>query len=122
MPLTDIAIPILPSRSVSETMRFYERLGFAGRLCGAGDSYAILTRGSVEIHFFTDRELRPADSSAGCYVRVSDVEGVYGAWSAADLPRRGIPRMDPLEDKPWGMREFAVVDADGNLVRVGQAL
>jgi len=30
--------------------------------------------------------------------------------------------MDALEDKPWGMREFAIVDADGNLIRIGQAL
>jgi len=27
--------------------------------------------------------------------------------------------MDALEDKPWGLREFAVVDPDGNLLRVG---
>jgi hypothetical protein len=30
--------------------------------------------------------------------------------------------MDRLQDKPWGMREFAVVDPDGNLVRIGQVL
>ena len=122
MPISDIAIPTLPSRSVRETLVFYGRLGFEGKLCGAGDSYAILTRGSVEIHFFTDPDLRPAESSAGCYLRVSDVERVYGALAAADLPRRGIPRMDPLEDKPWGMREFAIVDLDGNLLRIGQEL
>ncbi|EJH4818460.1 GNAT family N-acetyltransferase, partial [Pseudomonas aeruginosa] len=27
-----------------------------------------------------------------------------------------------LEDQPWGMREFALVDPDGNLLRVGQEL
>jgi hypothetical protein len=36
------------------------------------------------------------------------------------LPKRGIPRMDAIENKPWGMREFAVFDEDGNLLRVGQ--
>jgi uncharacterized glyoxalase superfamily protein PhnB len=25
----------------------------------------------------------------------------------------------PPEDKPWGMREFAVVDPDGSLLRIG---
>jgi len=30
--------------------------------------------------------------------------------------------MDTIENKPWGMREFAVVDEDGNLLRVGQLL
>jgi hypothetical protein len=38
------------------------------------------------------------------------------------MPLRGIPRMDAIENKPWGMREFAIVDEDGNLLRVGQDL
>jgi uncharacterized glyoxalase superfamily protein PhnB len=57
-----------------------------------------------------------------CYLRVADVEAVYRAFTGAGLPQAGMPRMDVLADKPWGMREFAVVDPDGNLLRVGQAL
>jgi len=117
----DIAIPILPSRSLSDTLAFYRRLGFDGVIHGHGD-YAIVTRGTVELHFFTHRELRPAESSAMCYIRVSDAEGIYRAFAAAELPRKGIPRMDALEDKQWGMREFAIVDSDGNLLRIGQTL
>ncbi len=30
--------------------------------------------------------------------------------------------MDALEDKPWGLREFAVVDPDGKLLRIGQVI
>jgi len=30
--------------------------------------------------------------------------------------------MDILEDKPWGLREFVVVDLDGNLIRIGQII
>ena len=76
----------------------------------------------MEFHFFTHRELIPAESSAMCYIRVSDVESIYRAFALAGLPRRGIPRLDALEDKPWGMREFAIVDSDGNLIRIGQTL
>jgi uncharacterized glyoxalase superfamily protein PhnB len=79
-------------------------------------------RGAVEIHFFTHKELIPAESSAGCYLRVLDVESIYRAFAASQLPKKGIPRMDALEDKPWGLREFAVVDPDGNLLRIGQLL
>jgi hypothetical protein len=119
---SDIAIPILPSRSLGNTLSFYERLGFSGEVLGEGDSYAILTRGNVELHFFLHAELRPAESFAGCYIRVGDVESMYKAFSSAKLPKRGIPRMDELGDKPWGMREFAVIDEDGNLLRIGQVL
>ena len=119
---TDIAIPILPSRSLSKTLEFFGRLGFDGKILGAANDYAILTRGDLELHFFLHTELRPAESFAGCYVRVADVESLYQAFSLAELPRRGIPRMDRIESKPWGMREFAIVDEDGNLLRVGQEL
>lgn len=121
MPSAELAIPVLPSRSLPATLAFYERLGFTGRLLGGG-TYAVLTRGDVEIHFFAHPELRPEASHAGCYVRVADADLVFGAFRAAALPRQGIPRMDPIGDKAWGMREFAVVDEDGNLVRIGQAL
>jgi hypothetical protein len=30
--------------------------------------------------------------------------------------------MERLEDKPWGLREFAIVDPDGNLLRIGQVI
>ena len=117
----EIAIPILPSRSLSDTLAFFRRLGFDSEIHSFGD-YAILTRGTVELHFFTHRELIPAESSAMCYIRVLDAESIHRAFALAELPRKGIPRMDALEDKPWGMREFAIVDSDGNLIRIGQNL
>ena len=122
MPPFDLAIPILPSQSVADTLTFFKQLGFDGTLCGAGNSYAILTRGTVELHFFTHPELSPAESIAGCYIRVVHVESIYQAFLLADLPQRGIPRLDPLENKPWGMKEFAIVDPNGNLIRIGQTL
>lgn len=122
MERSDIAIPILPSRSIPATVAFYLRLGFEGDAHAFDQNYAILTRGAVELHFFQHDTLLPAESSAGCYIRVTDVEAIFSAFSQSQLPRTGIPRMDTLEDKPWGLREFAVVDPDGNLLRVGQII
>jgi catechol 2,3-dioxygenase-like lactoylglutathione lyase family enzyme len=118
----DLAIPTLPCRSVSDTVAFYSRLGFEGGAHPSNRDYAILRRGAVELHFFTHRGLVPAESSAGCYIRVSDAEGMHRAFASASLPPTGMPRMDALEDKPWGLREFAVVDPDGNLLRIGQVI
>jgi catechol 2,3-dioxygenase-like lactoylglutathione lyase family enzyme len=120
MQSADIAIPILPGRSLPDTVRFYAALGFDGEIIGG--HYAILTRGDLEIHFFAHPDLVPAESHAGCYLRVADVDAIHAAFARAALPHQGIPRMDALENKPWGMREFAVVDADGNLLRIGQVL
>ncbi|RTL39099.1 MAG: VOC family protein [Burkholderiales bacterium] len=116
----DLAIPVLPSRSLQATVDFYARLGFDGEIIDG--VYAILTQGDVEIHFFLHTDIVPGDSWAGCYLRMIDVAPLYQAFQAAQLPAKGIPRMDLLADKPWGMREFAVVDEDGNLLRIGQVL
>lgn len=118
----DIAIPILPSRSIVKTAAFYKAMGFEGGPHEHDSNYAILRRGSIEIHFFTHPELKPEDSWAGCYLRVADVKPIYEAMSALGLPSQGIPRVERLEDKPWGLREFAMVDPDGNLLRIGQII
>lgn len=117
----DIAIPILPSRNLANTLDFYRRLGFDGFIHSQG-GYAIMLRGPLELHFTVHRELVPEKSVACCYIRVSKVEGIYSEFLLANLPSEGIPRMDILENKPWGFREFAVVDPDGNLVRIGQVI
>lgn len=120
----DRAIPILPARSIEATAAFYRALGFAGGAHSADPGYAILRRGTTELHFFHHPALVPADSWAGCYIRVADVADWARrfASSGLGLPAHGIPRFEPPEDKPWGLRELALVDPDGNLVRVGQVL
>lgn len=120
MPATDLAIPILPSRSFERTQAFYGKLGFEGG--AVSPDYAILRRGPIELHFFLHPDLAPADSWAGCYLRLADVDSMYMDFAEAKLPAQGIPRMDRLENKPWGLREFAVIDEDGNLLRIGQIL
>lgn len=122
MSTLDLAIPVLPSRSIPDTVSFYKSLGFEGGPHDFNKDYAILTRKGIEIHFFKHRELNPWASSAGCYIRVSEVDPFYQSCLNLALPATGIPRLDPLENKPWGLREFSVVDVDGNLIRIGQIL
>lgn len=113
------AIPILLSRSIKSTIQFYARLGFVGQ---AEEHYAILRRGAMELHFSLDTSLDPTTSSSMCYLRVGDADALYQELLTAQLPHTGIPRMDVIADKPWGMREFAIVDEDGNLLRIGQTI
>lgn len=119
---TDLAIPILPCRSVSATTEFYRRLGFEGGAHEFDSNYAIFKRGTIELHFFAHAELDPDTSWAGCYIRVSDVQSLYEVSSASGFSTCGRPSIRPLEDKPWGLKEFAVVDLDGNLLRIGEVI
>jgi catechol 2,3-dioxygenase-like lactoylglutathione lyase family enzyme len=116
-------IPILPCRDLDELLLFYGPLGFVLEFEQTEpDVYAILRLEEAEIHFFGYPGVDPATSIAGCYVRVSDADALYAAWSRLGLPAKGIPRLDAIADKPWGLREFAVVDPAGNLIRVGHIL
>ncbi|HRD71729.1 MAG TPA: VOC family protein [Aquimonas sp.] len=122
MPIADIAIPQLPSRSMVRTIRFYTALGFDVEVVSPHQDYAIGRRGSLEVHFFLHPGLLPRESSFGCYFRVGDVDALYAQFSTVNLPNAGIPRITTLENKPWGLREFAIVDEDGSLIRIGQVI
>jgi catechol 2,3-dioxygenase-like lactoylglutathione lyase family enzyme len=118
---TGIAIPILPSRDLTETRAFYARLGFtaAGWWPTEFGGYAILVRGDLTMHFFAYPELSPKENYGQCYWRVTDPDGLHSEFSGAGLDSWPDARVTPIEDKPWGTREFALVDPSGNLVRIG---
>jgi aspartyl protease family protein len=63
MPKQDIAIPQLPSRSLTKTLQFYSRFGFRGEIVGPAGDYAILERGRLEVHFFLYEALKPEESA-----------------------------------------------------------
>ena len=113
-----VTIPTLPSRSLPATIAFYQRLGVDGTLIG--DGCAILSCGPIAQHFFPHPDLKPQACDAGCDVRLQDVDALHAALAAAQLPAQGIPRLRRVEDKPWGMRECALLDTDGNLLKFGR--
>jgi catechol 2,3-dioxygenase-like lactoylglutathione lyase family enzyme len=123
MAISDVTIPTLPARDLDETIAFCGVLGFKAVFRHPDpEGYAIVRRDALEIHFFRWPALDPALNYAGCYMRVSDVDALYEAFSAARLPARGIPSLGGIEKKFFNMREFRLVDPNGNLLRVGEEL
>jgi hypothetical protein len=116
------AVPILPSRDLGETLEFYARLGFENRGPPPDDSdYIIIGRGGVELQFAGARGIDPFTTSASCYIRTVDADALYAEWLQTGIsydPATGSRLMPPL-DTDYGMREFALVDPSGNLIRVG---
>jgi hypothetical protein len=122
MTYVDRSIPLLPAKSMVATLDFYRRLGFDCEIVSPNNDYAIADRGTLEVHFFLYTDLMPHTSSFGSYFRVNDVDSLYQEYSRLGLPTAGVPRITNLEDKPWGMREFALIDLDGSLIRIGQEI
>lgn len=115
------AVPILPSRDLRESLAFYGALGFENR--GAPPEtwdYLIVGRGSIELHFYLDLDVDPLRTAASCYLYVQDAQALYEDWVAIVVPNRSTgSRVVPPQLTDYGMREFALVDRNGNLVRVG---
>ncbi len=82
----DLAIPVLPSRSLPGAIAFFARLGFEGEILGQGDAYAILTRGDLELHFVLHAALVPAEHLGGLLLesrrRRVVIQGLLGSRSA----------------------------------------
>ena len=123
MPQIDIAIPILPARDLEETIEFYKHLGFALAYRHPDrDDYVILRRGTLELQFFHWPQLDTQATFAGSYLRVGDVDAIYQSFAGARLPARGTPSLGGIKRRFWDMREFHLVDCNGNLLRVGEPL
>lgn len=112
--------PILPARDIIAAQAFYAAIGFQTVFLN-GD-YLLMTRDQAEVHFFRHAELDPYANYCGAYLRPGDVDALSREIAALELPRKGIPRFEPAQDKPWGMREFALIDPDGNLIRGGRKI
>ncbi|MBP5899440.1 VOC family protein [Streptomyces scabiei] len=120
-------IPILPCRTLQPVLDFYEALGFEVTLQQRSPNpYAVVERGEVELQFFGLKSFDPASSFSTCYVVTDDVDGLYTAFRAGlketygRIPTRGLPRLGPLKDMSYGMRQFLMTDPGGNCIRVGQ--
>jgi catechol 2,3-dioxygenase-like lactoylglutathione lyase family enzyme len=120
--VTDYAVPILPAGDLDATLAFYERLGFEST--GAMPEkwgYLIIRRGGIQLHFYRDPDVNPRTTDHSCYVYTDDADSLHGEWNAVGVPRDPATgsRLQPPVDTDYGMREFALVDPNGNLVRVG---
>lgn len=113
--LIDI-IPKLPMRNKTLTKEFYiNNLSFK-ELSDYGD-YLIVGKDNVEIHFFEFRELDPKENYGQVYIRMKDIDTLYQSL----LDRKiAIHPNGNLQSKPWGQREFALLDPDNNLLTFGQ--
>jgi hypothetical protein len=125
--LIRLTIPILPCRTLQPVLDFYTALGFEVTFQQRSPQpYAVVARGGIELQFFGMKRYEPAESVSTCYVLTDDVDGLYEAFRAGlraaygRIPTRGLPRIGPLKDMSYGVRQFLMTDPGGNCVRVGQ--
>nr|WP_315178741.1 VOC family protein [uncultured Flavobacterium sp.] len=117
--LTDIN-PKLPMRNKSITRDYYlNELGFEEYGSADFDGYLMVQKDSIQIHFFEFKELDPKENYGQVYIRTDDIDKLY--QSLLDK-KTSIHPNGPLEIKPWGQKEFSLLDPDNNLLTFGQSI
>ena len=116
--LTDIN-PKLPMSNKSVTRDFYlNKLGFV-QYGGDHEGYLMIEKDNVQIHFFEFKDLNPNENYGQVYIRTDDLDTLYKSFqnNQVTIHPNGAP-----ETKPWGQKEFSVLDPDNNLLTFGQSL
>lgn len=131
--------PVFEVRDLEAAMAFYRRLGFAVRRHDQG--YGFAERDGLRLHLRVSPDIEPFSNYAEVYVQTPDVDRLHEEWRdcgllpvpgaidaslKAEVERRwhaGEPvglLSETVEDKPWGVREFAIRDLDNNHLRFGR--
>jgi catechol 2,3-dioxygenase-like lactoylglutathione lyase family enzyme len=105
--------PWFPVSDVTAALAFYrEQLGFdLGWIWGDPPTHANVCRGAIDISL----ALEPSRAGTGeAYVGLRGVDAYY-----KELQGRQV-QVGELDDREYGMRDFALVDPDGNRLVFGE--
>lgn len=105
-------------RNKVHTKEFYlNQLSF--ELISDYGDYMLLKKDEIELHFFDFKSLNPLENYGQVYIRVSEIDHLYTALIDNGI---SIHPNGKLEIKPWGQKEFSLLDPDHNLLTFGQAV
>ena len=101
---------------IAKSIEYYrDALGFEVTFqYGKPTFYACLCRDEIDLHLLAAHETEQLPGHGGICVFVTDVDGVY-----AELAGRGAKVLKPPQNYDYGMRDFDVVDPDGNHLTFG---
>ena len=108
--------PKLPMRDKNITREFYiNRLEF--KEIGDYEGYLMVQKDEIEIHFFEFKDLDPKENYGQVYIRTNSINAFYQTLLDKKIT---IHPNGKLELKPWGQKEFSLLDPDTNLLTFGQ--
>ena len=112
-PVLERATPVLGADDISAAINYYRSvLGFSeGWKRGSPPVIAQVVRDDVEVHL--TRRVGSATSSV--YLYVQGVDAYH-----AEIKARGGNIVEPIGDRPAGMRDFVVRDPSGNSLAFGE--
>ncbi|AIY12776.1 bleomycin resistance protein [Cellulophaga baltica] len=112
--------PKLPMRNKTVTKQYYiDQLGFNELGTVAYDDYLMISKDDIEIHFFKFETLKPKENYGQVYIRTTNITELYQTFLNKKI---SIHPNGSLNLKPWGLKEFSILDPDHNLITFGEQL
>ncbi|WP_405384849.1 bleomycin resistance protein [Maribacter sp. LLG6340-A2] len=112
--------PKLPMRNKAMTKSYYcNSLSFDVIGTDEFPEYLMLRKDDIEIHFFLFENLNPKENYGQIYLRSKDIDKLYQSLLDNGVP---IHPNGKLGNRPWGQKEFSLLDPDHNLLTFGQSL
>lgn len=112
-PKFESVTPRLPTRNVEESIDYYcNELGFQlGWKWGNPVTHANVCRDAISLDLMV---CPPAIGPALVYVQLTGIDAYY-----SELKQRNV-EVSEIGDRPYGMRDFEIVDPSGNRVAFGE--
>jgi catechol 2,3-dioxygenase-like lactoylglutathione lyase family enzyme len=107
----------VPARDFALSKQFYQDLGFV--LAWSSDDLAYLRHGNSTFLLQNFYNKTHADNFM-MHLLVQDVDAWWRHVQAQGLIAKYGLKAEPPADRPWGMRDFVIVDPTGVLWRIGQ--
>lgn len=107
----------VPASDLGRSKQFYLALGF--EIPWSDGSLAYVRHGQAS--FLLQAFDRPAFiANFQMHLLVENVDDWHAQVQATDVAGRFAVKVGPLEDQPWGMRDFVLFDPSGVLWRIAQ--
>ena len=107
----------VPARDFALSKRFYQDLGF--ELGWSSDQLAYVRHGNSSFLLQNFYNKEHADNFM-MHLLVEDVDAWWRHVEARGIASKYGIKAEPPEDRPWGLRDFILVDPSGVLWRIGQ--
>ena len=78
--------------------------------------YLLVKKDNIEIHFFSFANLNPYENYGQIYIRTDEIDHFYQSLLEKHV---SIHPNGHLAAKPWGQKEFSLLDPDHNLLTFG---
>jgi catechol 2,3-dioxygenase-like lactoylglutathione lyase family enzyme len=111
------ASPKFLTRDLARTADFYtQHVGF--EVVSMYPDYLIIRRGDVWLHFGLAPDTDPKTNQCSAYIYVKGIDVLY-----EQCKTEGILRQNAwLRDQSYGVRDFSLIDLDGNLLTFGELI